>query len=532
MQVTDETDRGAPMDNQASGFSKRDLAYLAFKQLRLIVTVFIVTSLLTTLSAYIFPRLYEARAILSVKRNIPPIPGASPEVYRLVLDLKEVQNSEIQFIKSRAVLETAADYLLAKEMEARARAVPLRGLKGFVRDMISNVKSVMIATGLVDEGSPREDMIDFLMRKITAKPLPISDLIDVSIETKNGERSAETVNAVTRAYLNERVKMFRRPGVYEYFDEQVTVTKKKLESLENDLQDLKLKADLTSDEDQQRRKRDIALKLAELSTLNSELKRVRADKEDLDRKIQAIEAQIESRPTSATGMDSPGKDPEVNRLEKQLLDLETERARALVRFSPQSREIIEIDGKIARIRESLKEASAIVMEPGAVAPEDTRQDLEPALYRARADLEATRISETTLGEQISSLKDELQQNNRYSLDIARLEEVVASTEKVYFEYAKQLEEARAAEATNSNATNVYVVHYAAVPDRPKYSRLLLISLGVAIGFFIACGAALVNEYLDQTLNNTHDVETYLGLPLLASFPVSRDIYGQSGSSRG
>lgn len=519
------------MDSQASGFSKRDLVYLAFKQMRLIVTVFIVTSLLTTLSAYIFPRLYEARSILSVKRNISPIPGASPEVFRQVLDLKEVQNSEIQFIKSRAVVEKAADYLLAKEMEARARAAPLSGLKGFIRSMIGGVKSVMIATGLVDKGSPREDMIDFLTRKITAKPLPISDLIEVSIETKNAQRSADTVNAVTRAYLNERVKMFRRPGVYKYFNEQVTVTKKKLESLENDLQNLKLKADLVSEEDQQRRKRDIALKLAKLSTLTSELKRVRADKDDLDRKVQTIEGQIEGRPTSVTSPNAPGKGPRASLLKQQLLDLETERSRALVQYSPQSREILEIDEKIARLRELLKLASTTMSKPGALAPAESHQNLESALSQARADLEATRVSEMALGEQIGSLKNELQQTNRDSLDIARLEEMVASTEKVYFDYAKQLEEARAAEAINANATNVYVVHYAAVPDRPKYSRLLLISLGVAIGIFIAFGAGLVNEYLDQTLNNTNDVETYLGLPLLASFPFSRDIYGQSGFTR-
>lgn len=499
------------------GFSKRDIAYLLFKQWRLIATMFLVVTLFSTVSAYIFPRLFEAISIVSVKRNIPPVPGTSPSSYRVVLDLKEVQNSEIQLLKSRAVLATAADDLLAEEAKRSADAQPPKGLQAFVRTLRTNVKGFLIATGLVDRGETREDMIDFLSRKVKAKPLPISDLIEVMVSTKNARRSADTVNAVTRAYLSERTRLVRRPGVHRFYEEQIALTRARLEELEDRVQSLKAKTGVVSAKD------EVTLKLGELSTLSSELRQARADREERVREIRTLEEQIAAQPEVITSSTTLGRNPIMDRLKQQLLEVESARARALVRFDPRSKEIAEYDEEMADIRESMKGTEAMVVESEVVSVNDVRRDLESSLSQTQAKLEASLGRQEALAGQVESLKAEVQLVDRDSLEIERLQELVASTERIYFDYLHQREEARAAEATSPNATNVDVIHYAAVPARPKYPRIFMISLGMAVGLFIALGAALVSEYLDRSFNNDDDVNQHLGLRVLASLPASRRV---------
>src|SRR5439155_8257178 len=97
----------------ASELTKRDLAYLVFKRKHQILGVFAVTLILATMGTYFAPRSYVASATVYVVRNLSPIASAAPSTLNIVLDRKEVLNSEVDLITSKAVAEQVADTLLA-----------------------------------------------------------------------------------------------------------------------------------------------------------------------------------------------------------------------------------------------------------------------------------------------------------------------------------------------------------------------------------------------------------------------------------
>ena len=68
-----------------------------------------------------------------------------------------------------------------------------------------------------------------------------------------------------------------------------------------------------------------------------------------------------------------------------------------------------------------------------------------------------------------------------------------------------------------------VINRATAPSRPKYPRMLIISLGGVLGLFMGVALAFVSELFSHTLNRREDVERELGLPVLAAMPDSRAI---------
>src|SRR5436305_1682727 len=98
-----------PSDERfASELTRRDLAYVVFKRKHQIVSVFVTTTILVTIGVYISPRSYVASATAYVVRNLSPIAAAAPTTLNIPLDRKEVLNSELDLISSKAVAEQVA----------------------------------------------------------------------------------------------------------------------------------------------------------------------------------------------------------------------------------------------------------------------------------------------------------------------------------------------------------------------------------------------------------------------------------------
>lgn len=63
--------------------------------------------------------------------------------------------------------------------------------------------------------------------------------------------------------------------------------------------------------------------------------------------------------------------------------------------------------------------------------------------------------------------------------------------------------------------NVQVIDEAKIPERPvKPRRLLNMAVAGVLGIMVGLGVAFLQEYLDNTIKTTEDVEKYLGVPVL------------------
>ena len=489
-----------------SPFSIREPLSLAFKRKSQILSVFVVTFALVALASYVVPRVYEASAAVYVERNVPPFAMGNGRGFYSVLDRREVLNSEVEFITSRAVAERVADELFSPESQASSSA--LRAVREAIRGGFRTL-------GLLDPvGDRREDTIRFVQRNLIAKPALQSNVITISFRDDDPVFAADVVNAATQAYLEERLQLMKRPGLDEFYAEHIDRTRSALEELEQHTRTIKETTGVFSPE------AELRLKLEELSNLNRQLSAVRSEMSELREKTAALRAQMTGEPETVTASRTVQFNPAVRELERKRLDLEAQKAMELNRFPEDSPPIQDLEHGIERLRENIAEEPSMVVDNESVMGNSVLTGLRTALYAAEAEISAKDAREATLLGQIDSLERELRSLDVNAMDLNRLSGSIDSAERIYYNYIEQREEARIEENTDPGTTNVRLFHDAVAPGKPLYSRLQLIVLGAMVGLMLGLLVAFVREFFDHSLSTRQDVERHLELPLLASLPDS------------
>ena len=79
---------------------------------------------IATLAAYIAPRLYEASATVYLARNLPAMAATSATGNRIILDRRELIDSEVELMTSRPVFERVADEMPESSHRSASRAAP------------------------------------------------------------------------------------------------------------------------------------------------------------------------------------------------------------------------------------------------------------------------------------------------------------------------------------------------------------------------------------------------------------------------
>jgi len=428
----------------------------------------------------------------------------------------EVISSEVEVIKSRAVVEKAVDILLAME-EAPKKGGETTGwilvtIKSVVKSIKKAIDNVMFAIGLAYRANKREEMINSLGDSLVLKPVVNADILTIGYKSADPKFAATVVNTVTKIYLEASHGLEQRQGVFELYNQRLEESRSAIKKLEEEGQSLKQNASIVPVDDQ------IKLKLQELTALTTSLNQLRGEKTEITRKIATLKDQIGDQPSEVLNAKATRPNPRIEQLSTKLWELEAERAKQLEKYVPGSRKIKEFDDAIARVREGLGKEPLTVVESQTVGTNSIRQNLISSLYQSEADLNAKAARESVLTRQIEGIKAELGQLDRHAVRLKEISGAISNAEKSYTRYVDQREEARIGALSDSKMTNVRVIHYASIPEIPVISRMALIQIGGFLGLLMGVGLAFVLEFFDHSLNNKEDVEYYLNLPLLASIP--------------
>jgi uncharacterized protein involved in exopolysaccharide biosynthesis len=506
------------MGSLASELSMRDFVYLIFKRKTQILGVFIATLALTTVSIYLKPRDYTASATVYLVRNLSPIAAVTPSTLNIILDRKEVLNSEVDLIMSKAVAEKVADVLTAADAANPKRRRTPPALIVYLRSAAAKVSGFIQAIGLADPPpGPREALVAGLQSGMVAKPAVNSNFITLSFAADNPEYAAIVVNTFTKVYLEQRLTLFKRPGLEEFYEVQIQRARTAVEDLEQQISQLKNDTGVVTEDEQLR------LKLQELAGLNNDLNMVRSETLELAEKKTALKTRMDSQPDATMSSRVVQRNPNVSDLEKKGFDLAAERALELNRYKEDSPVIQELDRSIERIQAAAAAEPAMIVNSESQAQNTVRTTLLTDLLRAESDYAAKLARERTLIEQIAALVKEIHSIDGTSSELRRLAADNANASKVYSTYVAQREEARIARETDPGVTNVQVISHATAPSQPKYPRILMIALGGFLGIFMGFAIAFMSELFSHTLNRREDIERELGLPVLAAIPESMAI---------
>jgi capsular exopolysaccharide synthesis family protein len=455
--------------------------------------VVVVTTLVTLLTT----PTYKASATLQIERRGPEI-----------LTYKEVTNvdsgwagyqdfyqTQYKILQSRAVLEIAARKLaLDTDPDFVGRKSP--PIARFYGWMTSVFRSS--AEPSDQQGDSLDPIVGFLARGLSIEPVRNSHLVNVSFMDRSPELAQRCANAIASAY--HRFSLEARWAVTseanEFLTKQVAELQAEISTKERQLQELGTNQEFLSLGGETQ---EIASQaLAELST-----KYVAAKA-----RLAIAEARYESvRNEQPESLAEVLQSPLINNLKQQYAAIEREYRQMAERFRADWPALRETREELEQARTRLElEIENVARQVRSVAAADYQQAL--------AEVES-------LGRRVEEQRREVQRVNLDAVEVATLRSEIDTKRTFLNDLLNRQSQTEVSDRLKeTGASNIRVVDEARTPKFPiKPRRFFNISAALVLGLMLGIAAALLVDYLDNTIKTEGDIEQLVGLPVLGHLPL-------------
>ncbi len=246
-------------------------------------------------------------------------------------------------------------------------------------------------------------------------------------------------------------------------------------------------------------------------------------------KAESEEARLQGQVDSLTGersgtskfVDSPvtTTNPQVQQLSDQLAGLLSDRKQKLFLYKPTDDEIRKVDLQINDLQTRLANTPRTITNTSR-ASNPAIADLDAKISDARAALEASRSALGTLRRQVTQQENSLGRFNNIQSEEARLSRDLENSTNAYKTLSQNVLQLTlrktALEAAGAPVTTIQGGG-PAFQVSPSLSRNLIAAL--FLGTLLACGAALLQESLDDHIRDAEEARRLLGTSVLGYFPM-------------
>ena len=411
---------------------------------------------------------------------------------------KEEINSEIEIIRSRPVLERVVESL---RLHARKDARD-EGLGEFVRRAIRSAlkpaRNLLIRKGLARERSEQdafEAAVIRLSQRLKVEPATDSQIVRIIYRDPDPVMASQVVNKVAEEYLDQHLTINLKRAEGSFYAEQIKTVQGELTALQDQLEKMKNREGIISFSEQSR---------ALLKKLEGfDVARATVQKEIISKrsKVEKIRELLRSNPDLLIPLPEIAKDPQIEDLENELVNLRFQLEALRKRYTEGSRQVVTAREQVAETRAQI------------------RDQVSRFLDREMAELRKLEAEEQALTQTINALNADIRRLPATELALSNLEKQIEVKQAGLTVLWKRHQDSSVAQATDFRLENVKIVSRASIPLRPATPNLPLnMSLGLILALVVGFSAAFFVEYWDDSLKVPEDVERYLGLQVFASIP--------------
>ncbi len=467
----------------------RELAAIFFRQSRLMAATFCCIVALSLVYGLLSPR-YEShfRVLLQHERSDPPVSaqGGNAVDFRRGEITEEELNSESALLRDDDLL----------------------------RRVVSTAGLVPVNTTGKKPGKELEQTVRKVASRLEVEPVRRSNLIDVRYRSRDPEKAAKVLSALTSAYMEQHVELHRPSRETAFFNEQAEASGKRLQHAEARLVEFTQGRGVSS----AALERDIALQ--KLGEAEAHYRQITLDQSQNEQRIAALRQQLASFPARSVTLKRWSDNPQLLQQEKgRLLELQLRRAELLTRFQPSYALVREVERQIEETRQ------AIAAE--ALTPvRDETSDKDPNYEWARMELEKSEVErealhagEATAREQLANLRAVARERQSDSVAQQNLVRNAKIEEENYLLYQRKREEARIGDALDvQRILNVRLVEPPLVPVLPVHSMFFYLVLAAGLGLIASVAVAFIADYFDPTIRTPEEAQDLLNVPVLAWLP--------------
>lgn len=334
---------------------------------------------------------------------------------------------------------------------------------------------------------------NLLEQNIAITPIRGSSLVDVNFESPSPTLSAQISNAWVEQFIASSLdrRYNSTAEARKFLVERLADLKQRLEDSERNLTtyaDNKEIITLSSQQTQDGKTvSQKTLASANLEALNAELARATADR-------IAAESEANQRSGDKTSFTNSA----LSNLREERAKVQAEYAKLMVQFEPEYPAARALESQIAALDKS-------------IVAEDTRSRTgTSARYQEALD------RERQLRAQVNELKNQFSSERRDSIQYNIFQREVDTNRELYNGILQRHREIGVA---GVGANNISVVDRAQPSNRPSSPNLLFnVALAILASLGLAAAYVFVMEQIDQTLKDTSDLKSKLGIAPLGSIP--------------
>ena len=474
------------------------------KRAKLIAGITIILTALIVLAVSQMQPLYSAQTLVMVdsqKHNVVDMEAVVSGISGTDASLE----SEVEVIKSRNLIGRVVDSEnLMDDPEfnsALRQPSPLRWLdpRVWLSRVMSMVSPKDTSNSVDEEASPeamqRKAVIGAVLSDLSVSRRNVTYVLEIKFTSEDRYKAARLANAVANAYIVDQL------------DAKFNATKQANEWLAKRLDDLRRQVteseravELYRSQHGLEESKGMTVTEQQLSELNAQLILARTNLVEARAKYnRARELRREGKGVETVG--DVVQSGTISALRQKQAELTREEANLSAKYGPRHPAIVNIEAQQKDIQSQIRaEADRII--------ESLRNDVSVA---------GTRVS--ALQKNLKDIKGETGSDNEALIQLRELERKATANRQVYEAFLKRFKET--SEQEDLQTPDTRIISEAVVPGKPSYPRTtFFMMIGFMVSLMTGAGAAFLLEHLDNGIQTSSDLERLLGLPTLASIPLT------------
>lgn len=483
-----------PRAMQIPAPTPRDLLAVFFRQRKLLAMSFTAIFLASVVYGACFPS-YESEMKIMIRRGridplLTPAPTPSPEFARNDVSEEEL-NSEAELLHDQDILKTVVQQAGLEESDSLLSRIWPRTSEARMDSAIRR-----------------------LARQLEIEPTKKATIISVNYSSSNPEQSQRVLAALSEAYLKRHQQVHRPSGEFQFFEQQVALSRQTLEAAEHDLMQF------TSDEGVVSAALERDQTLQKLGDAEANELQTQVQLSETAQRIRSLEESMKSLPPRITTEIRNSDNPELlQKLKSKLLDLELQRTTLLTKFQPTYRLVQEVDQQIAQAKDAIAAEDKLPLRDETTALDSNREWVKSELLKSQVDFSTLAAHAKATGTMLSSYRQSAETLQDRAIRQEELLRNVKEAEDKYLLYVNKREEARIGDALDQGGIlNVMVAEPPTLPALPVRSTMAFGLIGLLLGGTASAGFAFAADSLSSAFRTPDEVTLYLGTPVLASLP--------------
>jgi capsular exopolysaccharide synthesis family protein len=477
----------------------RDYLQIINKRRFIVLTVFVIITVLAVIMGLGKKPLYTSSATVLVERNDSK-DALGPGYYRWD---PEFLPTQIEIIKSKSVTRRVVD-ILQLDTRYHSYFFPTTEEKKSVLTSIGTSVRSFLATlfrpdreqaveSVENEPVDEADIIaSRLQGGITVQPVRETRVLNIMYTDRDPRMAQRIADALVQAYMDVslEIKLSSTQQSLKWMTAKAAQERKKLEAAERALQKYKRENNLVTVENK------LAMYPQKLSQVTTELAAAESRMKELEALYNQI-VQVQDDPKALETIPALSQDPTIVSLDGQIL-----KAQQLIKEL--SKKYGRKHPKMIKARDDLN-----------ILLQEKKRRVKRIIESTRKEYELARSKQKNLKDLLAQSKDELLDVNERFVQYTIMKREVEANRALYDALTASLKKASLTE--ESQSVNIWVMRPAELPMGPSNrnpKRILV--LGMILGLAGGIGLAFFIEYLDNSVKTGEDLEQRYGITPLGT----------------